>query len=252
MRDGVREKQLPEAVLVCNFPEPTETDPGFMGIEDVTTFFHEFGHLMHAILGGQQQWAGISGLTMEQDFIEAPSEMLESLIRDPHVLTSFARHFETKEPIPEELVRRMNRASAFGRARDVRSEIAFSAISYDLYKENPDSIDVDRVADEDFRRYALARVPANTHQYASFDHLANYSSAYYTYLWDQVIAEDFFAQFDYHNPLDGPVPDRYRKSVLEPGGSMPASQLVTAFLGRAQITAGFKRWMNEEFDNPDN
>jgi thimet oligopeptidase len=74
--DGIRGKQLPEAILVCNFPVPTATDPGLMDYGDVETFFHEFGHLMHHILGGQQQWAGISGISMESDFVEAPSQML--------------------------------------------------------------------------------------------------------------------------------------------------------------------------------
>src|SRR5208283_1149543 len=72
--DGIRGKQLPEAILVCNFPAPTATDPGLMTYDDVQTFFHEFGHLMHHILGGQQHWAGVSGISMESDFAEAPSQ----------------------------------------------------------------------------------------------------------------------------------------------------------------------------------
>jgi thimet oligopeptidase len=75
--DGIKGKQLPEAILVCNFPNPTATDPGLMEYGDVITFFHEFGHLMHHILGGNQDWAGIAGISMEADFVEAPSQMLE-------------------------------------------------------------------------------------------------------------------------------------------------------------------------------
>ena len=93
--DGIRGKQLPEAILVCNFPQPTATDPGLMDYDDVVTFFHEFGHLMHHILGGQQQWAGISGITMEADFVEAPSQMLEEWMHSPQVLASFAHHYKT-------------------------------------------------------------------------------------------------------------------------------------------------------------
>lgn len=109
--DGIRGKQLPEAILVCNFPAPTATDPGLMTYDDVETFFHEFGHLMHHILGGQQPFAGISGISMESDFVEAPSQMLEEWIRSPQVLAKFARNYKTGEPIPAELVARMNRAS---------------------------------------------------------------------------------------------------------------------------------------------
>jgi thimet oligopeptidase len=143
--DGVRGKQLPEAILICNFAEPTATDPGLMNYGDAVTFFHEFGHLMHHILGGQQQWAGISGITMESDFVEAPSQMLEEWMQSPQVLATFARNYKTGEPIPPELVARMNRASAFGRANRVSLQNALSAISYDLYKDDPAKIDVDAV-----------------------------------------------------------------------------------------------------------
>jgi thimet oligopeptidase len=246
--DGVRGKQLPEAILICNFPQPTATDPGLMNYGDAVTFFHEFGHLMHHILGGQQQWAGISGISMEADFVEAPSQMLEEWMKSPQVLATFARNYKTGEPIPAELVARMNRASAFGRANSVSLQNALSAISYDLYKDNPAKIDVDVVCPHDFRQYTLyTPIPSDAHMYASFNHLAGYSSAYYTYMWDKVIAEDFFQQFDHNNLLAGEAPMRYRRTVLEPGGSMSANDLVKNFLGRPQNTAAFQKWMEEEF-----
>ena len=108
--DGVRGKQLPEGVLQCNFPEPTATDPGLMDYNDLVTFFHEFGHLMHHILGGQQQWAGIGATSVETDFVEAPSQMLEEWMLSPQVLASFARHYKTHEPIPADLVLHMRHA----------------------------------------------------------------------------------------------------------------------------------------------
>src|SRR5258708_1228919 len=114
--DGVLGKQMPEAALICNFPQPTASDAGLMEYGDVQTFFHEFGHLMHHILGGQQPWAGISGITMEADLGGAPSQMLEEFIRSPEVLASFAHHYNTGEPIPAALLGRINRAGAFGRA----------------------------------------------------------------------------------------------------------------------------------------
>ena len=135
--DGVKGRQLPEATLVCNFPKPTEGDAGLMEFSDVGTFFHEFGHLMHWILGGQQQWAGVSGITMESDFVEAPSQMLEEWMRSPQVLATFARHFKTGEVMPPELIARMNRASAFGRGSWVSQQNTYTAISYDVYKGKP-------------------------------------------------------------------------------------------------------------------
>ncbi|MGP0095527.1 MAG: M3 family metallopeptidase [Terriglobales bacterium] len=246
--DGIRGKQLPEAILVCNFPAPTASDPGLMDYGDVQTFFHEFGHLMHHILGGQQEWAGISGISMESDFVEAPSHMLEEWIRSPQVLAKFARHYKTGEPIPADLVARMNRASAFGRGGWVGRQNSFSAISYDIYKTKPADVNLDAVTLDDARRYTLFNPLPDTHIWASFGHLGGYSSAYYTYLWDKVIAEDFFLQFDHHNLLAGDAPMRYRRVVLEPGGSMSANDLVKNFLGRPQNIIALQHWMAEEFD----
>ena len=247
--DGVRGKQLPEAILVCNFPKPTADDPGLMEYADVVTFFHEFGHLMHWILGGQQQWAGISGITMEADFGEAPSQMLEEWMRSPQVLASFAHHYKTGEPIPADLVAHMDRASAFGRAIWVSQQNSYTAISYDVYRIKPDEVDPDEVATTDEKKYTPSTPLAGTHMYAAFGHLGGYSSAYYTYLWDKVIAEDFFSQFNHENLLAGPTPMRYRHTVLEPGGSMSANDLVRNFLGREQNMNAFQKWMGEEFQS---
>jgi thimet oligopeptidase len=248
--DGVRGKQMPEGALVCNFPAPTASDPALMEFGDAGTFFHEFGHLMHHILG-VQQWAGISGMSMESDFIEAPSQMLEEWMRSPQVVTSFARHYKTGEPMPTELMAQMNRATAFGRANDIAMQNALSAISYDLHKGDSDKIDFDAVTLSDLQRYNLYTVlPTDAHLYAEFDHLSGYSSAYYTYMWDKVIAEDFFRQFDQQNLMAGETPMRYRREVLEPGGSMPASDLVRNFLGRAQNMKALEKWMGEEFKEP--
>ncbi len=246
--DGVKGKQVPEAALVCNLPEPTATDPGLMDYDDVVTFFHEFGHLMHHILGGQQRWAGISGVTTEGDFVEAPSQMLEEMIHSRQVLAGFARDYKTGQPIPADLVARMNRASAFGRAIDVAAQDSYSAISFDIYRTKPQDVNVDAVTLNDLREYQLLTPLPETHMYASFDHLAGYSSAYYTYMWDKVIAEDFFARFDPKNPLAGETPMRYRRTVLEPGGSMPAAGLVKDFLGRPQNMDAFRRWLGREFE----
>ena len=230
--DGVRGKQLPEAVLVCNFPKPAAGDAGLMEYGDVVTFFHEFGHLMHWILAGQQEWAGISGITMESDFVEAPSQMLEEWMRSPQVLAKFARHYQTGEAIPPELVARMNRASAFGRGSWVSQQNTYTAISYDIYKGKPQDVDLDAVTTGNTKRYSHTVPSPGIHLYASFGHLAGYSSAYYTYLWDKVIAEDFFEQFDRANLLGGTGADalpagragaRRERAGERPGEELPGS-----------------------------
>jgi thimet oligopeptidase len=245
--DGIRGKQLPEGILICNFPRPTADDPGLMEYGDVQTFFHEFGHLMHMILGGQQPWAGISGISMEADFIESPSQMLEEWIQSPQVLATFAKDYKSGQPIPAELVLRMKRASAFGRASYISQQNGYTALSYHIYAAKPQDVNLDAITDRDTRKYSLFTPLQGTHMYTSFGHLAGYSSAYYTYMWDKVIALDFFEQFDATNLLAGDAPLRYRRTVLEPGGSVSANDLVKNFLGRPQSIEALKRWVGAEF-----
>jgi thimet oligopeptidase len=214
----------------------------------VVTFLHEFGHLMHFILGGQLQWAGISGISMEADFAEAPSQMLEEWMRSPQVLATFARNYKTNEAIPADLVQRMNRASAFGRASWVMTQLEFAGISYEFYNRKPDQLNFDGIVTGLDHRYSPLTMTPGKHSWASFSHLGGYSSAVYTYLWDKVIAEDFMTQFDWGN-LFAPAPAaRYRRAILEPGGSLSANDMVKNFLGRPQNLAAFRQWLSEQFE----
>ncbi|MFP5227694.1 MAG: M3 family metallopeptidase, partial [Acidobacteriota bacterium] len=244
---GIRGRQLPEAALICNFPEPKEGNPGLMQYSDVVTFFHEFGHLMHALLGGRQAWAGISGIATEGDFVEVPSQMLEEFFRDPTLLAGFAHHVETGEPIPAELVLRMNRAGAFGRADWVRTQLLYTTYSLETHQQNPVALDPEGLFRSLYARFLPYEWIEGNRMYASFTHLVGYSSNYYTYLYDKVIALDFFAQFPRNALLDSPESMRYRKTVLEPGGSMPGKEIVRHFLGRSQSSDSFTEWVGEEF-----
>ena len=244
---GIKNRQLPEGVLICNFPGGKPGDPGLMQYADVVTFFHEFGHLMHNVLGGQQSWSGITGFSTETDFVEAPSQMLEEFFRDPGILRSFARHYQTDEVLPLDLIDRMNRASAFGRAGWVQGQLFFSTYALDLHDRPPDALDLDALLRSDFTRFYPYLFVDGNRFYASFTHLMEYTSNYYTYVLDKVIALDFFSQFDKNNLLGGDAAMRYRKLVLEPGGSKPGSVLVRGFLGRPQNLDAMKLWMDEEF-----
>jgi thimet oligopeptidase len=118
-----------------------------------------------------------------------------------------------------------------------------------VYKVKPEEVDLDAVVTNATRQYTTLTPIPGTHMWASFGHLGGYSSAYYTYLWDKVIAEDFFVQFDHKNLLAGDAPARYRKLVLEPGGSTSANNLVKGFLGRPQNMVALQKWMAEEFQS---
>jgi thimet oligopeptidase len=244
---GIRGQQLPEAALICNFPGGSEKadDPGLLQHSDVTTFLHEFGHLMHALLGGHQAWAGVSGIATEGDFVEVPSQMLEEFFREPKLLARFAHHYQTGEPIPAALVETMNRAGAFGRADSVRTQLFYTSYSLDTHRLDPETLDLDALLQEDYRRFLPYEWVDGNRLYASFTHLTGYSSNYYTYLYDKVIALDFFREFAPDDLLAEAVSARYRVEVMEPGGSKPGKELVRAFLNREQSPAAFAEWLGE-------
>lgn len=246
---GVRGRYLPEAALICNFAGGEPGDPGLMQYSDVVTFFHEFGHLMHAILGGDTEWAGVSGFATEGDFIEVPSQMLEEFFRDEKLLQSFARHYQTGEVLPAKSIRNLKRASSFGRADWVRTQLYYTTLSLDLHDRDPAGIDLDSIAKNLYERFQPWTWREGNRMYASFGHLTGYSSNYYTYAFDKVIALDFFGQFDPADLLGCEAGARYRKVVLEQGGSKPGRELVRNFLGRGEEFAAFSRWLNEEFES---
>lgn len=244
---GIGGRQLPEATLVCNFPGGGAGDPGLMLYDDVVVFLHEFGHMMHHIIGSQHAFAGAGAFNVEGDFVEAPSQMLEEFFRDYGVLASFARHYQTGAVLPRELFDRMMRSDAFGRAGAQQFQLIASAVSLDFHTLAPATLDFDAVYQRDYTRFSnLAMVPGD-HFWASFTHLNGYSSNYYTYVLDKVIALDFFAQFDPQELLGGPAGMRYRQTVLAPGATEPAAQLVRGFLGREMNLDAYRRWLLAEF-----
>jgi len=244
---GIRGRQMPEGMLICNFSGGVPGDPGLMQYDEVVTFFHEFGHLMHHILGSQNEWSQQGGFNVEGDFVEAPSQMLEEMFRSYAVLAPFARDYKTGATIPESLVARMNAAGAYGRGNWVQSQLFYSTYSLQLHNEPAAQLNFDAIWRTDHDRFVHTEFVPGEHDFASFTHLTGYASNYYTYVLDKVIAVDFFSQFDPRDLLTGPAAMRYRKTVLEPGATEPASQLVKDFLGRPQSIDALKAWVNEQF-----
>ncbi|MDP3891774.1 M3 family metallopeptidase [Nocardioides sp.] len=233
--DGVAGRQLPEGVLVCNFPR------GLMEHRDVVTLFHEFGHLMHHVLAGRQRWVRFSGVATEWDFVEAPSQMLEEWAWDAEVLRSFATDSDG-EPIPEDLVARMRAADEFGKGFLARTQMFYAAVSWRLHTERP--VDLTARIAELYDEFHLLTPLPDTHFHTSFGHLVGYTSAYYTYMWSLVIAKDLFSAFDPDDLFATEVAHRYRDRVLVPGGSADAADLVEGFLGRPYETTAFRAWLD--------
>jgi thimet oligopeptidase len=241
LASGVAGGALPEAALLCNFPQKA---PALMEHSEVVTFFHEFGHLLHHLLGGRTRWAGLSGVSTEWDFVEAPSQMLEEWCWDAEVLSGFARHIESDEPIPAELVARMRAADEFGKGMRVRQQMFYAATSLSLHDRDPAGLDATALVAGLQSRYTPFRAVPGTYFHESFGHLEGYSAIYYTYMWSLVIAKDLFTTFRREGLLNPAPARRYRKAVLEPGGSRKAADLVRDFLGRPYDFNAFEQWLN--------
>lgn len=246
IRTGIEGRQIPEAALVCNFPGGTPGDPGLCEIDDAETFFHEFGHLLHTMFAGHGKWVGVGGIRTEQDFVEAPSQMLEEWMKSPEVLATFAKHYETNEPVPAELVKRMDRANAFAKAIDVRRQMVYAGFSLGCYDRDPKTLQTDALFKDLVQKYQPFPWVDGTHFQCAFGHLNGYSAVYYTYMWSLVIAKDMFSKFDPDHMLAAGVAKDYRMKVLAPGGSKPAAELVSDFLGRPFNEQAWKKWLDRD------
>jgi thimet oligopeptidase len=236
---GQEGRRLPEGALLCNFPR----SGGLMEYGDVRTMFHEFGHLVHHILGGHTRWAANSGVRNETDFVEAPSQMLEEWMRDAGVLGTFALHQKTGKPIPPKMVSQLLAAEEFGKGADVRQQMFYAATSLKLHDRNPQGLEPTPFLAGVQAHYApFPYVPGTTY-YTAFGHLNGYSALYYTYMWSLVIAKDLFTPFKAHGVFDRETATRYRQKVLEPGGGKPSAQLVADFLGRPYDFKAYEAWL---------
>ena len=253
IKTGVLNKQLPVSALICNFPgEDKQLDEngqrinrGLMEHNQVETFLHEFGHLMHSLIGGHQPWSGLSGIATERDFVEAPSQLLEEWVWNYDTLKTFAVNAQG-ETIPKAMVDKMQRARGFGQGTHIRNQMFYAALSLNYYSSEPEKLDLNETLIRLQQAYSPFDYIHDTHFYANFGHLYGYSARYYTYMWSLVIAADLFSEFEREGLLDPTVAARYRDKVLAPGGSRDAADLVADFLGRPFNYQAFIEQLNAE------
>ncbi len=244
MYSGIEGLQLPAATLVCNFPEPTPSNPALMEHSDVETFFHEFGHLLHQLFAGRHHWAKQSGINCEWDFVEAPSQLFEDWAWDYDVLKRFATN-DKGEVIPQELVEKMKKSESVGKGVLNMRQISYAMLSYSYHSENPDGIDLLGRQNEIFDQYSPFKQYENDNTFASFGHLNGYSSMYYTYMWSLAIAKDLAKPFHDGGLLNVDTAHKYRDMILNVGGAQDANEMVRNFLGRDYNLEAFKTWLSE-------
>ncbi len=240
IRSGVAGIQTPSAALVCNFPAAGKP----MEHEQVETFFHEFGHLLHHLFGGATKWVGVSGFNTEWDFVEVPSQLLEEWAWDDETLRTFAAN-ENGEPISAALVEKMRGARNLGKGLWVRQQMFYAMLSLEYYDDDPRGRDLAATMIDPQRRLSPFDYVSDTWFHLSFGHLDGYSAIYYTYMWSLVIAKDVFSVFQGAGLDDAKTAAKYRDKILAPGGSRDAEDMLEDFLGRKFSFDAIAAWLKE-------
>jgi oligopeptidase A len=226
--------QTPVAHLVCNFAAPVGDKPALLTHDDVITLFHEFGHGLHHMLTQVDELAvaGISGV--EWDAVELPSQFMENFCWEWEVLSRLTAHVDTGAPLPRELFDRMIAARNFQSGMQTLRQIEFSLFDMRIHAEKDASKDIQRVIDEVRTEVAVLVPPAFNRFQHTFSHIfaGGYSAGYYSYKWAEVLSADAFAAFEESSLFDAETGRRYRREILEAGGSRPAMDSFKAFRGR--------------------
>jgi thimet oligopeptidase len=232
--------KIPTASLVCNFPSPTEDKPSLMSHDQVNTLFHEFGHVLHHMSTTANLYAQ-SGTNVSRDFVEAPSQIFENWTWNYDALKLFAKHYETREVLPQSLFDKMLAAKNVGSGMAASGQVflgTYDMTLHDKYDPNGDETTTD-VLKKVQADISLVPYVEGTHFQTAFGHLTGYGASYYGYLWSKVYAQDMFSIFDENGILDTKTGIRYRDIILASGSSKDELQLVVEFLGREPNNEAF-------------
>jgi thimet oligopeptidase len=237
--------QLPEAALECNFPKPSEAaggPPALMTHDEVTTFFHEFGHVLHHLLT-KSELALYSGSNTVLDFVEAPSQMFEEWTWSREVLDLFAHHYKTGAKIPDDLFAAMQRSRAFGRALSTERQLFLAFLDLSYHSREP-GFDTTKVLEEVQAATDPFVYVKGTHFQSSFGHLVDYDAGYYSYQWALALSRDVLSRFQREGLLNPVTASSWRDEVLSKGGGVDERTLVARFLGRPPSNDAYIQYLH--------
>ena len=223
--------QIPFVAIVANMNKPSATTPSLLKHSEVVSLFHEFGHVLHAALT-KSKYRAFSGTNVSWDFVEAPSQLLERWAWNPQVLKKISKHYKTGAPLPDDLINKMVAAKNFGAVGVSLRQNFFAQYDMTLHTlpKTPDSTTLYADLMKKIRALPLTK---STYPQAAFEHsMGKYDAGYYGYLWSEVIAEDFFSEFEKNGIFDTKTGLKYRREILEKGGTEEEEKLVENFLGR--------------------
>jgi len=232
IKDG--ENSRPHISIVCNFTKPTKTKPSLLTFNEVTTLFHEFGHALHGMLANTN-YPSLSGTNVYWDFVELPSQLLENWCYEKEALNLFAKHFETNEPIPMELIDKIKKASNFLEGMQTLRQLSLGILDMNYHSTDPLEIkNVKEFETLSFKNTQLFPEIKENCMSTSFSHIfqGGYSSGYYSYKWAEVLDADAFALFLENGIFDKATSQKFKDNVLSKGGTDNPMKLYVNFRGK--------------------
>ena len=227
------EEIRPIITNVGNFSKPTGDKPSLLSLDEVSTLFHEFGHGLHGMLS-ECTYERLSGTNVPRDFVELPSQIMENWAMEPEMLKMYARHYETGEPMPDELIGKIKKAGKFNQGFATTEYLAASFLDMDWHTlTEPEELEPIEFENKTFDRIGL--IPEIISRYRSpyFRHVfsGGYSSGYYSYIWAEVLDADAFQAFKEKGLFDRKTGMAFRKNILEKGGTEDPMTLYVRFRG---------------------
>ena len=222
----------PVIVNVGNFAKPVDGKPSLLTLDQVETLFHEYGHALHGLLS-QCHYKSIAGTSVARDFVELPSQIMENWVFEPEVLATYARHYETGEVIPAELVAKINATGTFNQGFMTTELAAAAILDLKWHMESAVPADVEAFEAEACKQMGLIDEIIPRYRSTYFAHIfsGGYSAGYYSYLWAEVLDKDAYELFKQKGIFDTETSMSFRRNILEKGGSEEPMELYRRFRG---------------------
>jgi peptidyl-dipeptidase Dcp/oligopeptidase A len=231
-KDG--EEERPHISIVCNFTKPSKKQPSLLTFNEVTTLFHEFGHALHGMLG-DTEYPSLSGANVYWDFVELPSQLLENWCYEKEALQLFAKHYETGEVIPMELIQKIKESANFQEGMATVRQLSFGMLDLSWHGVDPSAItNVKANEDKAFERTKLFPNVAENCMSTAFSHIfqGGYSAGYYSYKWAEVLDADTFEYFQQNGIFSREVANKFKTNILSQGGTDHPMTLYKKFRGK--------------------
>jgi peptidyl-dipeptidase Dcp len=227
----------PLVLNICNFAKGTDGQPSLLSPDDARTLFHEFGHGLHGMLSNVT-YPSLSGTSVFTDFVELPSQLYEHWQEQPQVLQTFAKHYQTDEPLPDDLLKRFTAARKFNQGFATVEFVSSALIDLEFHTQPASaSADVAAFEKKELEKIGMPEEIALRHRPTQFGHIFSgdhYASGYYSYMWSEVMDADAFGAFEEAgNIFDPAVAKRLHDDIYSSGGSVDPEAAYIAFRGRA-------------------